>query len=129
MSQKQSPIISQGRNVMKVYAARDYKDIKRRVDNMIQVNLPEYFPTVPKDDKYTELAINPDYFVNKNFPVTTNVVKSPHYLILPLLPGTTAPVRFNKGAEFMLFYPTGKIEEGYLLFMKDKDPDEDKDKK
>lgn len=123
MSQKQTPIISEGRGMMKVYAARDYKDINRRTSNIIQVNLPEYLPTVPKDDKYSELSLNPDYFVNKNFPISANIIKSPHYLELPLLPGTTAPVRFNKGAEFLLFYPTGKIEEGYLIFMKDKEND------
>lgn len=125
MSQQQSPIISQGRNMMKVYAARDYIDITCRHDNYVQVNAPEYLPTVPQDDKYTELTITPEYFANKNFPVTTNVIKSLHYLTLPILHGTPAPVRFNKGAEFLLIFPTGKVEEGYLVFMKDKDPDED----
>lgn len=128
MNTKQSPIISQGRNMMKVYAARDYKDITHRNSKYVQVNLPEYLPTVPQDDKYTELTITPDYFVNKNFPVTAKVIKSQHFLTLPLMWGARCPTRFNKGAEFLLFFPTGKIEEGFLFFIKDK-VDEKKEKK
>ena len=129
MSAQQSPIISQGRNMMKVYAARDYLDITSRHDTYVQVNVPEYLPTVPQDDKYTSITISPDYFANKNFPVTANVIKSVHYLTLPLLTGVRTPVRFNKGAEFLLIFPTGKVEEGYLVFIKDKEKDEDKNKK
>ena len=113
-------ITSAQRSQMKVYAARDYIDVVRRIDNYVQVNVPEYMPTTPQDDKYSEIAIQSDYFANTNYPVTQDIVKAVHYLTLPIMHGTYAPIRFRKGAEFLLVYPTGKVEEGYLIFLRDK---------
>jgi len=113
------------RAMMKVYAARDYKDDDYRKDNYVEVNLPEYLPTTPKNDEYTEMVIPADYFANQNFPVTQDVVESKHCTGLPLLRGTVCPVRFNKGAEFILYYPTGKLEEGYLVFLCDVEKEEE----
>ena len=84
-------------------------------------------PTVPQDDKSNDIIIESGYFLNSNYPVTQDLITAKHYLTLPLLAGTYAPVRFHKGAEFVLHYPTGKVEEGYLIFIKDKNPDEDKE--
>ncbi|WP_300943391.1 hypothetical protein [uncultured Duncaniella sp.] len=112
---------------MKVYAARDYVDDTARWNNTVEVNIPEYMPTVPQDDKSNDIIIESGYFLNSNYPVTQDLITAKHYLTLPLLAGTYAPVRFHKGAEFVLHYPTGKVEEGYLIFIKDKNPDEDKE--
>lgn len=127
-SPSQSPIINPGRGMMKVYVARDYLDWTYRVTNTVQVNLPEYVPTIPQDDKFTEIPVDADYFVNENYPVTQDIIKSVHCLDLPILKGTPAPVKMKKGAEYMLVYPTGKIEEGYLVFIRHKeDIEEDGD--
>jgi len=119
-------ITSTIRGQMKVYAARDYIDVTRRVDNYVQVNVPEYLPTTPQDDSYTNIVVQSGYFMNTNYPVTQDIIKSVHYLTLPIMHGTFAPVRFKKGAEFMLYYPTGKVEEGYLVFLNDKKEEEEK---
>lgn len=103
--------------VWKVYAARDY-DIKTpRTENYVEVNLPEHTPTVPMDSKYTNISLQYGYFVNKNFPNTTGTVKLMHYYKLPLLHGTICPIYFKKGTPFLLFTPTTKMEEGYLLYI------------
>lgn len=120
-------ITSTIRSQMKVYAARDYIDVDRRIDNYVQVNVPEYLPTTPQDDQYTDIVIESGYFANSNYPVTQDVVKSVHYLTLPIMKGTYAPVRFKKGAEFLLIYPTGKVEEGFLIFIADKEEDDGSD--
>lgn len=125
LGRQQSPIINQGRAIMKVYAARDYKDITHRTDRKVQVNIPEYMPTIPQDDKSTNLTIESGYFLNENYPITAGILESSHALELPLLEGSRAPVRFNKGAEFILFFPTGKVEEGFLIFIADKEKDKE----
>lgn len=126
-SKPEDKLTSTERLQMKVYAARDYVDDTARWNNTVEVNIPEYMPTVPQDDKSNDIIIESGYFLNSNYPVTQDLITAKHYLTLPLLAGTYAPVRFHKGAEFVLHYPTGKVEEGYLIFIKDKDPDEDKE--
>lgn len=103
--------------VWKVYAARDYDNKSPRMDNYVEVNLPEHTPTIPMDGQYTNIALSYGYFVNKNYPNTTSVVRSVHYFKLPLLQGTTCPIYFKKGTPFLLFTPTTKMEEGYLLYI------------
>ena len=117
-------ITTDTRSTMKVYASRDYKDDKYRNTNYVAVNLPEYLPTTPQNDEYTEEVVPANYFANSNFPVTQDVVKSTNDITMPLLHGTNCPVRFNKGAEFLLVYPSGKIEDGYLIFIRDNEKDE-----
>ena len=103
--------------VWKVYASRDYDLTTRRVDEYVEVNLPEYMPTIPQDGNYTNYAITTGYFVNENYPNAAGVVKSVHYIKLPILRGTICPVIFPKGSVFLLFTPTDKIEEGYLVYV------------
>lgn len=117
-------IINDTRSTMKVYASRDYKDDKYRSTNYVCVNSPEYLPTTPQNDEETEQVMPADYFVNSNFPVTQDVVTSTNDIGLPLMAGTYCPVRFNKGAEFLLVYPSGKLEDGYLIFLRDNIRDE-----
>jgi hypothetical protein len=105
------------KQVMKVYAARKYDAANPRLTNYVQVNVPEYTPTVPQDDSYEQISLSGSYFANTNFPVTTGTVKMTHCLELPLLRGTTCPVYLEKGTPFLLFTPTTKIEEGYLLYI------------
>lgn len=109
------------RGEMKVYVARDYIDDKYRKTNKVQVNLPEYLPTVPMDDQFTETVVEQGYFVNTNYPVTQEVIRSVHCLDLPIEKGSYAPIRMRKGTEFMLLYATGKIEEGTLIFIRHKE--------
>ena len=116
-------ITTDTRSTMKVYASRDYKDDKYRSTNYVAVNAPEYLPTTPQNDEYTEQVVPANYFANSNFPVTQDVVKSTHDVGLPLMAGTYCPVRFNKGAEFLLVYPSGKLEDGYLIFLRDYEKD------
>ena len=117
-------IINDTRSTMKVYASRDYKDDKYRSTNYVCVNSPEYLPTTPQNDEETEQVMPADYFVNSNFPVTQDVVTTTNDIGLPLMAGTYCPVRFNKGAEFLLVYPSGKLEDGYLIFLRDNIRDE-----
>ena len=110
-------ITDPNRALMKVYAARDYIDDKCRLNNTVDVNIPEYIPTAPQNSEYTNLAVTGQYFVNKNYPVTQSVIQSRHSMMLPLMQGTYCPHVFNKGTSFLLVYPTGKIEEGKLIYM------------
>ena len=119
--QQVNPIVSGDRCFMKVYVARDYIDEDYRKTDVIEVNIPEYLPTVPQDDQYTEMVAEKGYFKNLNWPITQEVIRSTHYMKFPIMNGTYAPVRMRKGAEFMLCYPTGKIDDGYLIFMRHKD--------
>lgn len=114
-------IVSGDRCFMKVYVARDYIDDKYRRTDVVEVNLPEYLPTVPQDDQYTEVIAEEGFFKNQNWPVKNEVIRSTHYLKLPIMNGTYAPVRMRKGSEFMLCYPTGKIDDGFLIFIRHKD--------
>ena len=114
-----SDITSRTRGIMKVYAARDYVDTAFRKDKMVEVNIPEYFPTTPKDGEKDVIVVPSGYFVNTNFPVTQSSLNVIHSMILPIQEGTIAPVRFKKGATFLLTYPSGKIESGYLTFLAD----------
>lgn len=123
----QQEITTETRSVMKVYASRDYKDDNYRSTNYVCINSPEYLPTTPKNDESTEQVMPANYFANKNFPVTAEVVKSSNDIAMPLMNGTYCPVRFNKGAEFLLLYPSGKLEDGFLVFLRDNDPGKDED--
>lgn len=114
---KISTITTPDKQVMQVYAARDY-DLKHpRLTNSVEINIPEYTPTIPRDDKFEMVGISPSYCVNRNFPVSDTNVKITHYITLPLLRGTQCPVYFDKDTPFLLFTPTGRIEEGYLIYM------------
>jgi len=121
LGRKQSHVIKKDRLIMKAYAARDYKDITHRINFKVQVNVPEYMPTVPQDDTVDKITLNSGYFVNENYPVTAGLIEADHALELPILAGTRCPVRFNKGAEFLLIFPTGKVDEGFLMFIRDKE--------
>lgn len=112
-----STIKNSGKQVMKVYAARDYDFKRPRLTNFVEINIPEYVPTIPRDDKFEQVGVNGGYCVNSNFPNTTGVVKMTHYISLPLLRGTTCPVYFKKDTPFILFTPTSRIEDGYLLYI------------
>lgn len=113
-------ITTDTRSTMKVYASRDYKDDKYRKTNYVSVNSPEYLPTTPQNDGTMEQVMPANYFANSNFPVTEgDIVTSSNDIGMPLMAGTYCPVRFNKGAEFLLVYPSGKIEDGYLIFIRD----------
>lgn len=102
--------------VWKAYAARDYTPTDPRLDQYIEVNLPEYMPTLPQDGNHTNFSLQSGYFVNTNYPNVTGTVKTVHYMKLPLLQGTLCPRLFSKGSVFLLFTPTSKVEEGYLIY-------------
>ena len=112
-----STIEASGKQVMKVYAARDY-DVKRpRLTNYVEINLPEYVPTIPKDDQFEQLGISGGYCLNQNFPSTGSTVKLTHCISLPLMRGTTCPVYFPKNTAFLLFTPTSRLEDGFLMYI------------
>lgn len=116
-SANNSALKTNSKQVMKVYTACAYNAENPRLTNTVLVNIPEYTPTVPQDDQYEQVGLSGDYFANQNFPVTTGIIKMSHCLELPLLRGTTCPVYMEKGTAFLLFTPTTKIEEGYLLYI------------
>lgn len=120
----QYDITTDTRSTMKVYASRDYKDDKYRSTNYVSVNSPEYLPTTPQNDEKSEQVMPSNYFVNSNFPVTADKITSTNDIGLPIMAGTYCPVRFNKGAEFLLVYPSGKLEDGFLIFLRDNVRDE-----
>lgn len=105
------------KNMMKVYAARAYTKKRPRTTKYVDINIPEYLPTIPKDNNETHTTLSSGYFVNSNYPITQGTVTTTHYLSLPLLGGTSCPTIFPKGTEFLLFIPTMKIEEGYLMYI------------
>ena len=105
------------KQVMKVYAARDYDLERPRLTNYVEVNIPEYTPTIPRDDQYEQIGLSGGYFVNENFQVTTGNIKINHFLTLPLLRGTICPVYFKKDTAFILFTPTTRLEDGFLLYI------------
>ena len=81
------------------------------------VNLPEYVPTIPRDEYYEQISVQNNFCANKNFPVTDSTIKMTHAIELPLLQGTTCPVTFPKDTPFLLFMPTSRVEEGFLLYI------------
>lgn len=105
------------KQVMKVYCAKEYTENDPRPDGYCDVNIPEYTPTIPKDNNYTRIALSSNYFLNTNYSKTDGSIISSHCLRLPLLRGTTCPTILSKGTQFLLFNPTFKIEEGYLLYI------------
>ena len=56
-SKPEDKLTSTERLQMKVYAARDYVDDTARWNNTVEVNIPEYMPTVPQDDKSNDIII------------------------------------------------------------------------
>ena len=114
------------KQVMKVYAAKSYKDLPWRQNCQtgelppvikILVNIPEYAPTVPQDDSYEQLGLSGSFFENQNFPSTAGTVKMNHCLSLPLLRGSRNPPDIPYGTPLLLLMPTNKIEEGYLIYI------------
>lgn len=103
--------------IWKAYAARDYTPDKPRTSPYIEVNIPEYMPTIPQDGSYTNIALTNSYFVNDNYPNTTGIVKASHFIALPLMYGTFCPVYFKKGTQFLLIVSTNKMEEGRLVYL------------
>lgn len=103
--------------VVKVFAAREYTHINPRTINFVEINLPEVLPTVPQDNKTTTIVVGNGYTANSNYPIGKSTITISHALTLPLLRGTTCPTIFKKGTPFLLFCPTGKYEEGYLMYI------------
>ena len=103
--------------VMKVFSAKAYTYINPRETNYVEVNIPEALPTVPQDSDSNVISINAGYTANTNYPIGKTSITVSHSLSLPLLRGTTFPTIFSKGTPFLLFTPTGKYEEGYLLYI------------
>lgn len=127
VSEQQMVTESGLRGVLKVYAARDYKDDRCRRESFVEVNAPEFFPTMPQNAKHVNIVVPNNYFANANFPTTRETLKSLHYLRIELLEGSRCPARFNKGAEFMLLYIGGKIEEGRLVFIRDREASDEEE--
>lgn len=103
--------------VWKVYAARDYDNKNPRLENFVEINTPDHVPTVPMDNAYTNIQLSKNYFANSNYPIVTGVVQASHYFKLPLMKGCRCPIYFKKGTPFLLFTPTAKMEEGYLIYI------------
>lgn len=112
-----STIKSTDKQIMKVYAARDYTPANPRLTDYVAVNVPEYIPTIPKDDKYEQIGLGSNFFANTNFPITVGNIKMTHYIELPLMRCTSCPIYFKKDTPFLLFLPTTKIEEGFLMYI------------
>lgn len=93
------------RQIMKAYCAKDYTEDNPRPSGYCEVNIPDYLPTVPKDDKYTEMNISGSYFINGNYPITTGTIKNMHSVKLPVMRGTSCPTYLSKGEEFILISP------------------------
>ena len=117
MANTNTALDAQSKQVMKVYTAKAYTKKEPRLKNEVEINAPEYTPTVPKDDKRETIAMTPNYFENTNFPITTRVATMSHSMKLPIMRGTLCPVYMKKNTPFLLFTPTAKIEEGYLLYI------------
>lgn len=112
-----STIQNADKQIMKVYAARDYDITRPRTTNKVEVNIPEYMPALPKDEYTENFGLSSSIFANKNYPVTSGQVTLAHSIELPLLRGTSCPVYFKKGTPFLLLVPTGLIEDGYLIYI------------
>lgn len=114
---KVSTIQTADKQVMKVYAAREYDHKNPRMTDYVEINMPEYVPTIPRDSQYEQIGITNNFCANQNFPVTDSTIKMVHSIELPLLQGTTCPVIFPKDTPFLLFTPTTRIEDGFLLYI------------
>lgn len=114
---KTSIITQASKQVMKVYTAKAYTPANPRTTPYVQINIPEYVPTIPQDGESESIGLSNGFFANSNFQITTGIVQLPHYLELPLLSGTTCPAYMKKGTPFLLFTPTTKLEEGYLMYI------------
>lgn len=126
MSTADNALKSTNKQVMRVYAAKTYKNLPWKQDEetgelpstvYITVNIPEFTPTVPTDDSYEQLGLSGSFFENKNFPTTTGTIQMSHYLTLPIARGSRIPPTITYGTPFLLFMPTNKIEEGYLIYL------------
>ena len=104
------------KQVMWVYAAREYTVDNHRSTNRVEVNIPEALPTIPQDNKKTKISLSNNYFINNNFPSVETTVESSHAYELPLLSGTTCPTEFEKGTKFLLVSPTERIEDAYIIY-------------
>lgn len=114
------------KQVMKVYAAKTYRNLEWKQDEetgelpdtiYITVNIPEFTPTVPNDDSYEQIGLSGSFFENKNFPTTGGAVQLSHYITLPIVRGSRVPPTINYGEPLLLCMPTNKIEEGYLIYI------------
>lgn len=114
---KISTIRTSNKQIMKVFAAREYDLSHPRLTNYVEVNIPEYTPTIPRDANRETFALTPRYCVNTNFPVNSNAITIAHYVKLPLVKGSHCPVYFKKDTPFLLLSPSGRIEDGYLLYI------------
>ena len=84
-------------------------------DIAIMVNLPDLFPLIPQDDQYEDIVV-PGTCKNENFPRCTGKIRLLHYHIFPLVGGTSVP-NYGRGSEFLLICPTGKLDDGRLLYL------------
>lgn len=117
MANKVSTTYGSTKEVTVVYAARDYDESHPRTDTKVEVNITEYTPTIPKDNETENISLKDGYFLNENYPKGSPKIQASHALEIPLLRGTTCPVYFPKNTPFLLFTPTTKPEEGYLIYI------------
>lgn len=111
-------ITSADRGMMKVYAAHSYTIYNPRTTDYVDVNIPEYAPTVPQDNSTSYINSSSSYFTNTNYDSrSSGIVELAHHVSVRLARGTSCPAIFPKGTEFLLLYPTGKIEEGVLIYI------------
>lgn len=111
-------ITSAERGMMKVYASHAYTAGSPRTTDYVDVNIPEYAPTIPQDESYSLVNSSSQYFTNTNYgSKSSGSVELAHHISIKLARGTCCPTVFPKGTEFLLFYPSGKIEEGVLIYL------------
>ncbi len=106
---------SNEKQILIAYAARDYNIIYPRTSQYVEVNIPEFLPAIPKDNKEEKISLSPNMFINTNFPNTDNQVILSHCISLPILSGTICPTYFSKGTKFIVIKTTEDIEDSYLI--------------
>ena len=111
-----SIISTENKQILKVYAARKY-DEWRPCYGYVEVNIPEYLPSTPKDNGVERIGLNRNLFANPNYPANANSIEISHSLNLKILMGTSYPIYFEKGTEFLLLTHSGEIEDGYLMII------------
>lgn len=116
-SMNSATIKSTTRGMMKVYASHAYTEASPRKTDYVDVNIPEFAPTVPQDDQQSYVSSSNSYFTNSNFNGSASMTQMAHQISIKLARGTCCPTVFPKGTEFLLMFPTGKIEEGVLIYM------------
>lgn len=109
-----SIIDTANKQILKVYAARTY-DKYNPCYGYVEINVPEYLPSTPKNNGSERFGLNKNLFANKNYPATSKYVTISHSINLKILKGTSYSRYFSKGTQFLLLTPSGEIEDGYLI--------------